>query len=46
MYRNKPTDEQLSGAALAPNVGKRARKGRAPDTKLKEVTSLRPVLGA
>ncbi|BDC38997.1 DNA topoisomerase IV subunit A [Paraburkholderia terrae] len=46
MYRNKPTEEQLSGAALAPNVGKRARKGRAPDTKLKEVTSLRPVLGA
>ncbi|OYD75934.1 DNA topoisomerase IV subunit A [Burkholderia sp. YR290] len=46
MYRNKPTDEQLSGAALAPNVGKRARKGRSPDTKLKEVTSLRPVLGA
>ncbi|EIM97131.1 DNA topoisomerase IV subunit A [Paraburkholderia hospita] len=46
MYRNKPTEEQLSGAALAPNVGKRARKGRSPDTKLKEVTSLRPVLGA
>ncbi|MDR6382069.1 DNA topoisomerase IV subunit A [Paraburkholderia caribensis] len=46
MYRNKPAEEQLSGAALAPNVGKRARKGRAPDTKLKEVTSLRPVLGA
>ncbi|BFG74159.1 DNA topoisomerase IV subunit A [Paraburkholderia terrae] len=46
MYRNKPTEEQLSGSALAPNVGKRARKGRAPDTKLKEVTSLRPVLGA
>ncbi|MFM0017607.1 DNA topoisomerase IV subunit A [Paraburkholderia azotifigens] len=46
MYRNKPTEEQLSGATLAPNVGKRARKGRAPDTKLKEVTSLRPVMGA
>ncbi|WP_227242727.1 DNA topoisomerase IV subunit A [Paraburkholderia caribensis] len=46
MYRNKPAEEQLSGAALAPNVGKRARKGRAPDTKLKEVTSLRPALGA
>jgi topoisomerase IV subunit A len=45
MYRNKPAEEQLSGKALEPNVGKRARKGRAPDTKLKEVTSLRPVLG-
>ncbi|HWT37342.1 MAG TPA: DNA topoisomerase IV subunit A [Paraburkholderia sp.] len=44
MYRNKPTEEELSGKALEPNVGKRARKGRAPDTKLKEVTSLRPVL--
>ncbi|SIT40473.1 DNA topoisomerase 4 subunit A [Paraburkholderia piptadeniae] len=44
MYRNKPSDEQLSGKALAPHVGKRARKGRAPDTKLK-VTSMRPVLG-
>ncbi len=45
MYRNKPAEEQLSGKALEPNVGKRARKGRTPDTKLKEVTSLRPVLG-
>ncbi|MEM5367976.1 DNA topoisomerase IV subunit A [Paraburkholderia azotifigens] len=44
VYRNKPTEEELSGKALEPNVGKRARKGRAPDTKLKEVTSLRPVL--
>ncbi|MEM5387626.1 DNA topoisomerase IV subunit A [Paraburkholderia phymatum] len=44
IYRNKPSEEQLSGKALAPHVGKRARKGRAPDTKLK-VTSLRPVLG-
>ncbi|MEX3931014.1 DNA topoisomerase IV subunit A [Paraburkholderia phymatum] len=43
-YRNKPSEEQLSGKALAPHVGKRSRKGRAPDTKLK-VTSLRPVLG-
>ncbi|WP_109478483.1 DNA topoisomerase IV subunit A [Paraburkholderia sp. C35] len=45
MYRNKPTEEQLAGASLSSCVGKRARKGRAPDTKLKEVTSLRPVLG-
>ncbi|MPW17576.1 DNA topoisomerase IV subunit A [Paraburkholderia sp. CNPSo 3157] len=44
IYRNKPSEEQLSSKALAPHVGKRARKGRAPDTKLK-VTSLRPVLG-
>jgi len=44
VYRNKPTEEQLSGKALEPNVGKRARKGRSPDTKLKEITSLRPVL--
>ncbi|CAD6553562.1 DNA topoisomerase IV subunit A [Paraburkholderia sabiae] len=44
VYRNKPTEEELSGKALEPNVGKRARKGRSPDTKLKEVTSLRPVL--
>ncbi|CAG9222158.1 DNA topoisomerase 4 subunit A [Paraburkholderia sabiae] len=44
VYRNKPTEEDLSGKALEPNVGKRARKGRSPDTKLKEVTSLRPVL--
>ncbi|ACC71300.1 DNA topoisomerase IV subunit A [Paraburkholderia phymatum] len=44
VYRNKPMEEELSGKALEPNVGKRARKGRVPDTKLKEVTSLRPVL--
>ncbi|MBN3757811.1 DNA topoisomerase IV subunit A [Paraburkholderia sp. Tr-20389] len=44
VYRNKPTEEELSGKALEPNVGKRARKGRTPDTKLKEVASLRPVL--
>jgi topoisomerase IV subunit A len=46
VYRNKPTEEALSGKALEPNVGKRARKGRAPDTKLKEITFLRPVLAA
>jgi topoisomerase-4 subunit A len=43
-FRNKPSEEQLSGKALEPHVGKRARKGRAPETKLK-VSSLRPVLG-
>ncbi|AYZ65951.1 DNA topoisomerase IV subunit A [Burkholderia multivorans] len=41
----KAMDETLSYAALAPHVGKRARKGRAPDTKLKVVSELRPLLG-
>jgi topoisomerase-4 subunit A len=36
-------DELLAGAALVPHIGKRARKGRAPDTKLK-LSGLRPVL--
>ncbi|MBP0591644.1 DNA topoisomerase IV subunit A [Paraburkholderia sp. LEh10] len=44
IFRNKPSEELLSGAALAAHVSKRARKGRTPDTKLK-VTSMRPVLG-
>jgi topoisomerase IV subunit A len=39
----KPLDETLAGAALAAHVGKRARKGRAPDTKLK-IAALRPAL--
>ncbi|MGF6756917.1 DNA topoisomerase IV subunit A [Paraburkholderia sp. GAS42] len=39
----KQQEETLAGAALAPHVGKRARKGRAPDTKLK-VQALRPAL--
>jgi topoisomerase-4 subunit A len=39
----KPQEERLAGAALAPHVGKRARRGRAPDTRLK-VTALRPAL--
>ncbi len=39
----KPQEETLAGAALAPHVGKRARKGRAPDTKLK-LQGLRPAL--
>ncbi|MBU9291652.1 DNA topoisomerase IV subunit A [Burkholderia multivorans] len=41
----KVQDETLSYAGLAPHIGKRARKGRAPDTKLKVVTKLRPLLG-
>jgi topoisomerase IV subunit A len=35
-------EEVFAGAALTPHVGKRARKGRLPDTKLKQL-SLRPV---
>jgi len=38
-------EEKLSGAALASHVGKRARKGRAPETKLK-LEGMRPVLAA
>ncbi|KAB0686574.1 DNA topoisomerase IV subunit A [Burkholderia territorii] len=41
----KVQDETLSYAGLAPHIGKRARKGRAPDTKLKVVNELRPLLG-
>jgi topoisomerase-4 subunit A len=39
----KPQEERLAGAALAPHVGKRARRGRAPDTRLK-ISALRPAL--
>ncbi|QCP48665.1 DNA topoisomerase IV subunit A [Trinickia violacea] len=39
----KAQEERLAGDALEAHVGKRARKGRAPDTKLK-VSGLRPVL--
>ncbi|PMS18839.1 DNA topoisomerase IV subunit A [Trinickia dabaoshanensis] len=39
----KPQEERLAGAALAPYVGKRARRGRAPDTRLK-IAALRPAL--
>jgi topoisomerase-4 subunit A len=39
----KPQEETLAGGALAPHIGKRARKGRAPETKLK-VQALRPAL--
>ncbi|WP_206953321.1 DNA topoisomerase IV subunit A [Trinickia acidisoli] len=39
----KPQEALLAGAALAPHVGKRARRGRAPDARLK-ITALRPAL--
>ncbi|PLZ01534.1 DNA topoisomerase IV subunit A [Burkholderia sp. WAC0059] len=39
----KPGEETLRGEALEPHVGKRARKGRAPQTRLK-LNGLRPVL--
>ncbi|CAN7152953.1 DNA topoisomerase IV subunit A [Caballeronia sp. 15711] len=38
----KVRDEKLAGAALEAHVGKRARKGRAPESTIK-VTELRPV---
>jgi topoisomerase-4 subunit A len=39
----KPQEETLGAAALAAHVGKRARRGRAPDTRLK-IAALRPAL--
>ncbi|MCU9957883.1 MULTISPECIES: DNA topoisomerase IV subunit A [Burkholderia] len=41
----KAQDDTLSYAGLAPHIGKRARKGRAPESKLKVVNELRPLLG-
>ncbi|MBB4516796.1 DNA topoisomerase IV subunit A [Paraburkholderia fungorum] len=38
-------EEKLSGAMLTPHIGKRARKGRAPESKMK-LDGLRPVLAA
>jgi topoisomerase IV subunit A len=38
----KPGEETLAGKLLAEHVGKRARKGRKPDTKLKVVEKMRP----
>ncbi|MGF6265050.1 DNA topoisomerase IV subunit A [Paraburkholderia youngii] len=38
-------EEKLAGGELAAHVGKRARKGRAPDSKLK-LDGMRPVLPA
>ncbi|MFC5430443.1 DNA topoisomerase IV subunit A [Paraburkholderia denitrificans] len=40
----KPGEDLMAGPVLAPQIGKRARKGRAPDSKLKQIFSLRPVL--
>ncbi|MCX5541968.1 DNA topoisomerase IV subunit A [Paraburkholderia sp. CNPSo 3076] len=40
----KAAEDLMAGAVLAPQIGKRARKGRAPDSKLKVVTEMRPVL--
>lgn len=39
----KPAETTLSGVALEPHLGKRARKGRKPEGRLK-VESLRPAL--
>jgi topoisomerase-4 subunit A len=41
----KPQEEKLAGAALEAHIGKRARRGRAPDTRIKIFDSLRPALG-
>ncbi|MBO9352554.1 DNA topoisomerase IV subunit A [Bordetella petrii] len=43
IYRNKPTEDILAAAALAPYVGKRARKGRVLDVRPKQPV-LSPVL--
>ncbi|WP_322033266.1 DNA topoisomerase IV subunit A [Paraburkholderia sp. J76] len=40
----KAGEDLMAGAVLAPQIGKRARKGRAPDSKLKVITAMRPVL--
>ncbi|MCP3726725.1 DNA topoisomerase IV subunit A [Paraburkholderia sp. CNPSo 3272] len=40
----KAGEDLMAGAVLSPQIGKRARKGRAPDSKLKVVTGMRPVL--
>ncbi len=40
----KPQEEIFAGATLEPHVGKRARRGRAPDTRIK-VSAMRPALG-
>jgi topoisomerase-4 subunit A len=39
----KPQEAILAGEALAPHLGKRARKGRAPAVKF-AIAELRPVL--
>jgi topoisomerase-4 subunit A len=45
IYRNKHTEDILAGDALAPYIGKRARKGRALDVRPKQPVVLSPVLG-
>jgi topoisomerase-4 subunit A len=45
VYRNKHTEDILAGDALAPYIGKRARKGRALDVRPKQPVVLSPVLG-
>jgi topoisomerase IV subunit A len=40
----KPGEDLMAGPVLAPQIGKRARKGRTPDSKLKQIVALRPVL--
>lgn len=44
IYRNKPVEDVLAGAALAVYVGKRARKGRQLDVRVKQPV-LSPVFG-
>ena len=43
--RRQRRRREAGGAALAPHVGKRARKGRAPESKMK-LDGMRPVLAA
>lgn len=40
----KPGEDKLAGPVLAPQTGKRARKGRVPDSRLKTIAGMRPVL--
>ncbi|VFR52655.1 Topoisomerase IV subunit A [plant metagenome] len=45
IYRNKETEDLLAGATLEPYVGKRARKGKQLDVRVKQAV-LSPVLPA
>lgn len=45
IYRNKETEDVLAGATLEPYVGKRARKGKQLDVRVKQAV-LSPVLPA
>jgi topoisomerase-4 subunit A len=40
----KAGEDLMAGPVLAPQIGKRARKGRVPDSKLKQIVAMRPVL--